>query len=197
MDLRTQADADFEAHRQRLLTAAYRVLGDRSRAEDVVQDAWLRWARADPGSVRNPPGFLYQTVTRLAIDELRKVAVRNETELLAESEPLLVGHPNDGVELADSVLSALQLVLQTLSPVERAAFLLHEAFGFSHAEIASVTGRTDHAARQLVYRARHKVRAGRGRFAPPRGEREAVVDRFRAAAEFGGDFEALAAACSS
>lgn len=197
MDLRTQADADFDVHRQRLLTAADRVLGDRSRAEDVVQDAWLRWAKVDPGSVRNPLGFLYQTVTRLAIDELRKVAVRKETELLAESEPLPVGDPNDGVELADSVLSALQLVLRTLSPVERAAFLLHEAFGFSNAEIASITGRTDHAARQLVYRARQKVRAGRLRYAPTRGEREAVVDRFHAAAEFGGDFEALASACSA
>jgi RNA polymerase sigma-70 factor (ECF subfamily) len=192
-----QAVVNFEAYRPRLLGAAYRVLGERSRAEDVVQEAWLRWARVDPETVRNPRGFLFQTVTRLAIDELRKVAVRNEIELSTAVGETSTSDPGADVSLADSVASALQLVMQTLSPVERAALLLCEVFGFSNAELASVTGRTEHAARQLVYRARQKVRAGRPRFRPTRRERTAVIERFQLAARYGGDFETLASACSS
>lgn len=192
-----QAVADFAAHRRQLVRAAYRVLGDTSRAEDVVQEAWLRWARADPGTVRNPRGFLYQTVTRLAIDELRKVAVRNEVATAAASGKQSTVDPIEDVELADSVEGALQLVVQSLSPVERATFLLHEVFGFSNAEIASITGRTDHAARQLVYRARQKVRAGRPRYQPTRQQKAAILQRFQSVATSGGDFQSLAAACSS
>ncbi|MFG1911565.1 sigma-70 family RNA polymerase sigma factor [Kribbella sp. NPDC048928] len=190
-----QAVAEFAAHRRQLVRAAYRVLGDNSRAEDVVQEAWLRWTRVDPGTVRNPRGFLYQTVTRLAIDELRKVAVRNEVAVA--SGELSTVDPIEGVELAESVEGALRLVMQSLSPVERAAFLLHEVFGFSNAEIASITGRTDHAARQLVYRARRKVRAGRPRYEPTRQQEAAILQRFQEVATSGGDFLTLAAACSS
>ncbi|HET6738043.1 MAG TPA: sigma-70 family RNA polymerase sigma factor [Kribbella sp.] len=190
-----QAVAEFAAHRRQLVRVAYRVLGDTSRAEDVVQEAWLRWTRVDPTTVRNPRGFLYQTVTRLAIDELRKVAVRNEAA--TASWVLSVVDPAEDGELADAVESALQLVIQRLSAVERATFLLHEVFGFSNSEIASITGRTDHAARQLVYRARQKVRAGRPRYQPTRQQKAAILQRFQSVARSGGDFESLAAACSS
>lgn len=138
--------------------------------------------------------LLYQTVTRLAIDELRKVAVRNEVAMSASLGELSTA---DDVDLAESVEAALQLVIQSLSPVERATFLLHEVFGFSNAEIAAITGRTDHAARQLVYRARQKIRAGRPRYQPTRQQKAAILQRFQTVATSGGDFETLATACSS
>ena len=184
----------FEAHRGLLFAVAYRLLGRVADAEDVVQDAWLRWAGVDTAAVADPRAFLVRVVTRLALDRLRRIKARRE-EYVGPwlPEPLLTG-PDvaEDVALAESVSLALLVVLETLSPLERAVFVLREAFGFSHAEIAAILGRAEPAVRQLARRAREHVRERRRRFAADPGERRRVTERFLAASA-GGDLPALLA----
>jgi RNA polymerase sigma-70 factor, ECF subfamily len=185
-------DSDFERHRQVLFAAAYRMLGTRADAEDVLQEAWLRWNRVDRAEVDEPRAYLFRLVTRLALDQLRRVKARRETYVGPWlPEPLLTspGVEQDA-ELAESLSMGLLVVLETLDPVERAVFVLHEAFGFAHAEIAEMTGRTERAVRQLAYRARQHVRARRPRRDAPPAEHREVTERFLAAA-LGGDLSAL------
>ncbi|MFI5906731.1 RNA polymerase sigma factor SigJ [Dactylosporangium sp. NPDC051541] len=183
---------DFTPHRRRLLDVAYRILGTVSDAEDVVQEAWLRWSAADRAAVGNPQAFLVTVTTRLAIDRLRQARARREAypgpwlpELIS-TEP----DPSGRAELAESVELALLVVLETLSPLERAAFVLHEAFAFSHADIAEVIGRSEDATRQLARRARDHVRAARPRFPADVAQRRLLTERFLAAC-FGGDLAGL------
>jgi RNA polymerase sigma-70 factor, ECF subfamily len=186
------SDSEFERHRQVLFAAAYRLLGTRADAEDVLQEAWLRWTRVDRDEVDEPRAYLFRLVTRLALDQMRRVKARREAYVGPWlPEPLLTSPGvEEGTELAESLSMGLLVVLETLAPVERAVFVLHEAFGFSHAEIAEMTDRTERAARQLAYRARQHVHARRPRRDTTPTEHRAVTERFLAAA-LGGDLAAL------
>jgi RNA polymerase sigma-70 factor (TIGR02957 family) len=176
----------FVVHRGLLFTVAYELLGSASDAEDTVQDAWLRWdaigedARA---AVRDPRAFLVRIVTRKALDRLRSNARRRE-EYVGEwlPEPLLTA-PDvaDDVELAESVSIAMLTVLETLTPVERAVFVLREVFDIPYGEIADVIGKSAAAARQIGHRAREHVAARRPRMQVGRSEQQEVVERFLAA----------------
>ncbi|MFD6951076.1 RNA polymerase subunit sigma-24 [Nocardiopsis sp. TSRI0078] len=182
----------FEEHRSLLTGVAYRILGTASDAEDVVQEAWLRWSAVDPDAVDEPRAYLVTVVSRLAIDRLRSARVRRETYVGAWL-PEPVSDVPDGAEraeLADSVEFALMVVLETLSPLERAVFVLREAFQMPHAEIAGIIGREEAAVRQLARRAREHVRSRRPRFEADRAARRRITERFlRACVE--GDLDGL------
>ncbi|MFC4589483.1 RNA polymerase sigma factor SigJ [Sphaerisporangium corydalis] len=182
----------FEESRRVLAGVAYRILGSAADAEDVVQEAWLRWSEVDASRVEDPRAYLIRVTSRLAIDRLRKVKARREAYVgpwLPEpisTEPGLAEH----VELADSVDLALLVVLETLSPLERAVFVLREAFGMSYVEIGEVIGRAEPATRQLARRARDHVHERRPRFDVDRAERRKVTERFIGACS-GGDVDGL------
>ncbi len=186
----------FEEHRAHLRAVAYRMLGSTGEAEDAVQEAWLRLSRSDAGGVENLKGWLTTVVSRVCLDMLRSRRSRRETALeetwVRVPDPI-VGRedridPEQEALLADSVGLALLVVLQSLSPAERLAFVLHDMFGVPFAEISNIVGRSPTAARQLASRARRRVR---GSSAVPDADlqREAVSAFLGAARE--GDFEAL------
>jgi RNA polymerase sigma-70 factor (ECF subfamily) len=182
----------FESHRGLVFGVAYRMLGSVDEADDVVQETWLRWSAAPRDDVLDPRAYLARVAARLALDHVRRVARRRESyvgEWLPE--PILTG-PDvaDDAALADTVSMAMLVVLETLSPLERAVFVLDKAFGFSHKEIGQALGRTEPAVRQLAHRARQHVDARRPRFVADRGVRTAVTERFMRAAA-GGDLAAL------
>jgi RNA polymerase sigma factor (sigma-70 family) len=186
----------FEASRPRLRAMAYRMLGSLSDAEDAVQDAWLHAAGADPGAVDNLEGWFTTIVARVCLDRLRSRRSRREEPLGAEetldAEKAMAAGPEQEAVLADSVGLALLVVLDTLAPAERVAFVLHDTFGLPFGEIAAITGRSPAAARQLASRARRRVRGT----APVSGiglarQRE-VAEAFLAASR-GGDLGALLA----
>ena len=154
----------FEANRQRLKRLAYRMLGSVSEAEDAVQDAWLRWARAGEG-VSDPAAWLVRTTTRLCIDRLRAAkAERAAYKGPWLPEPLIEPLTDDPVERAEEVSIAFLLSLERLSPLERAVFLLHDVFDQDYAEVAGTLGRSETAVRQLASRAREHVQDARPRF---------------------------------
>lgn len=188
------AEAAFTAHRSRLVGVAYRLLGSVGDAEDVVQEAWLRWARVDTATVADPLAFLVRTVSRLALDRMRRVAARRETYVGPWlPEPVLTGGPDDPeaeAERAASVSMAMLVVLETLTPLERTVFVLHEAFAYSYGEIAEIVDRSPAAVRQLAHRAREHVAARRPRFAADPAVRRAATERFLHAA-LEGDLDAL------
>jgi RNA polymerase sigma-70 factor, ECF subfamily len=175
------AHADrFAAQRPLLLGVAYRVLGRVADAEDVVQEAWIRWSAVDPATVKDPRAFLVRVATRLALDRLRRIKARHE-EYVGPwlPEPLLTQpDPTERVERTEAISLALLVVLESLSPLERAVFVLREAFGYSHAEIADILGRHEAAVRQLATRARTHVQARRPRFDSDPGTRRRVTERF-------------------
>ncbi|HEX3811353.1 MAG TPA: RNA polymerase sigma factor SigJ [Mycobacteriales bacterium] len=172
----------FAEHRRVLLGVAYRVLGSFADAEDVVQESWLRWSARPSGEVHDPRGYLVRTTTRLAIDRLRREQTRRET-YAGPWLPEPVVTDTDSVELAESVSMAMLVVLETLSPLERAVFVLREAFDFSYAEVAEATGRSETAVRQLAHRAKEHVASRRPRFdADPKARRQ-VTERFLAACQ--------------
>ena len=190
------ADA-FESNRKRLRSVAYRMLGSRAEADDAVQEAWLRLSRADVGGVGNLGGWLTTVVARVCLDSLRARAARREESFDAPTtEPLVHRAVEADVEhdlvLADSVGLALLVVLETLAPAERVAFVLHDMFDLPFDEIAPIVGRTPAAARQLASRARRRVQ-GKGKNADANRERQRqIVEAFlRASRE--GDFNALLA----
>jgi len=191
-DGRDAATETFLRHRGRLTAVAYRILGSVADAEDVVQEAWLRWSRSDAEAVHDPGAFLVRVTTRLAIDRLRRVKARRESYVGPWlPEPLLTGQdPVDDVVMADSISMAVLVVLETLSPLERAVFVLREAFGMPHAEVAEILDRTEDAVRQLARRAREHVGQGAIRYSADRPTREAVTARFLAATT-NGDLHAL------
>ncbi|MFB9832042.1 RNA polymerase sigma-70 factor [Actinoallomurus acaciae] len=185
-------DEAFETYRGLLFSVAYRMLGSVADAEDVVQEAWLRWSGADRTAVREPRAYLVRTVTNTAIDRLRSERSRRESYVGPWlPEPVLTS-PDvaDDVELADSVSLALLVVLETLSPVERAVFVLREVFEFSHAEIAATLDRSEASVRQVAVRARRHVTERRPRFAADRAEQRRVTEEFLSAA-LGGDIDRL------
>ncbi|GAA3414586.1 RNA polymerase sigma factor SigJ [Streptosporangium vulgare] len=183
----------FEEHRDLLTGVAYRILGSVTDAEDVVQEAWLRWSGVDVSRVEDDRAYLVKVVTRLAVDRLRRVKARREA-YVGSWLPELIVTPDvaEHAELADSVELALLVVLETLSPLERAVFVLREAFGMPYAEIGEMIERSEAATRQLARRGREHVQEGRPRFEVDRGVRRRLTERFAEAA-VGGDLGALTA----
>ena len=172
---------EFEQLRPLLFSIAYRLLGSVSEAEDAVQETWLRYA-ASPAQPTSAKAFLSAVVTRVSIDVLRSARVRRE-EYVGPwfPEPLLTDpyqDPERSAELADSVSMAALVLLERLSPLERAVFVLREVFAFDFPEIASAVGRSEAACRQLAVRARRHVDAGRPRFEADRREREKLAAQF-------------------
>nr|WP_202509598.1 RNA polymerase sigma-70 factor [Streptomyces sp. SID5643] len=189
----------FEAHRPVLLGVAYRMLGRVADAEDVVQEAWLRWSGGDRADVREPRGYLVRITTRLAIDRLRQIKARGETYVGPWLPEPYVTDFGDTVPdtaeravLADSVSLAVLVVLESLSPLERAVFVLREAFGFPYADIAAMLDRGEPAVRQLAGRARKHVEERRPRYDVDPAQRRDLTERFLAAAA-DGDLEGLMA----
>ncbi|MGW6056280.1 RNA polymerase sigma factor SigJ [Streptomyces sp. NPDC055189] len=187
----------FEEHRPVLMGVAYRMLGRVADAEDVVQESWLRWSAADRAQVREPRAYLVRVTTRLAIDRLRHVQSRREfyvgqwlpEPLVTDYGPTAPDTAEQAV-LADSVSIAVLVVLESLSPLERAVFVLREAFGFPFSEIALTLDRGEPAVRQLAARARKHVDEGKPRYAVDPGERRDLTERFLAAAT-SGDLDGL------
>lgn len=182
----------FNQHRNLLFSVAYRVLGTAADAEDTVQDAWIKWSAANRSQVADSKAYLTRIVSNLALARLRSTRHKRETYVGPWlPEPILtIGDTAETVADAESVSMALLVVLETLSPLERAVFVLKEVFGFSHAEIAEAVERSEAAVRQAAHRAREHVRARRPRFTADRARQREVTDRFFAAAT-GGDVNAL------
>ena len=187
----------FDEHRALLISVAYRILGSVTDAEDTVQESWLRWSGVNPSDVRDPRAFLVRVTTRLAIDRLRRAKARRESYVGPWlPEPILTGRDvAEDVALAESVSMAMLVVLETLSPLERAVFVLREAFGMPYAEIADVLGRKEEAVRQLAHRARDHVQERRSRFDADESEQRRVTERFLEATSTG-NLEALMAVLS-
>jgi RNA polymerase sigma-70 factor (TIGR02957 family) len=192
--VRFSATEVFEEHRTLLFAVAYRMLGMVADSEDVVQDAWLKWSAVDRQEVAEPKAYLVRIAANLALDRLRSAQVRRESYVGPWlPEPLLTS-PDvaEDAEMAESVSMAMLVVLETLTPLERAVFVLHEVFGFPFAEIAQTLDRSEVSVRQLGHRAREHVQARRPRFETGREQRRAVTERFFAAA-LGGDLNQLMA----
>ncbi|MFE9424600.1 RNA polymerase sigma-70 factor [Kitasatospora sp. NPDC006697] len=175
-------------HRRLLFGTAYRMLGSVADAEDILQDAWLKWAEADRSQVRNPRAYLVRTVTNLALNRLASAQVRREAYVGPWlPEPLLTAPDTaaERAELDESVSLAMLVVLETLSPLERAVFVLREVFGYSNAELAQTLEKSEAAVRQLAHRAKAHVQERQPRYETDPGERRAVTERFLAACATG------------
>ncbi|WP_421988812.1 sigma-70 family RNA polymerase sigma factor [Roseococcus sp.] len=180
----------FEAHRPRLLRFAYRMLGSMAEAEDAVQDAWLRWSRVAQAEVREPAAFLTRTVTHLCLDAMKSARARRETYVGSWlPEPILDDHEEEEMR-PDELTLTLMLALERLSPLERAAFLLHDVFGVPLDEVATTLDRQPASVRQLAVRARQHLREARPRYPVPREEGDRIARAFYAASH-SGDLAAL------
>ncbi|MGV9837774.1 sigma-70 family RNA polymerase sigma factor [Nocardia niigatensis] len=185
----------FEAQRDRLRAVAYRVLGSHADAEDVVQEAWMRLARQDAAAIDNLAGWLTTVVGRISLDVLRSRQARHESSYDGLSEFVVTAddwtaEPEEYVALADSVGLALLVVLDSLGPSERLAFVLHDMFAVPFADIGRILGKSADATKMLTSRARRKVQGAGDHPSAPGREQRAVAEAFRRAA-MGGDFEAL------
>ena len=183
----------FLEHRNLLFTVAYELLGSAADAEDVVQESWLKWDRVDHSEVRDPRAYVVRIVTRTALDRLRTVARRREDYVGPWlPEPLLTAPDVAAdVELADSLSTAMLMVLETLEPTERAVFVLREVFDVSYDELAEAVGRTPAAVRQIAHRARTHVAERRPRGATSRADTARALAAFVRAIETG-DLQELA-----
>jgi RNA polymerase sigma factor (sigma-70 family) len=182
----------FNDHRELLFSVVYNMLGSVADTEDVLQETWLSWAGRDgaAGEVDNPRAYLVRVAMNRALAQRATISRRRETYVGPWLPEPLVGPLTDPAEHAESVSMALLVVLETLTPLERAVFVLHEVFGYAHPEIAEILGRSPTAVRQLAHRAREHVQARRPRYEPDPRVRQQVTERFLAAA-LGGDLEAL------
>lgn len=195
MDEKKLLAEKFEASRTHLRAVAYRMLGSRSEAEDAVQEAWLRLNRSDVSSVGNLGGWLTTAVSRVCLDMLRSRKSRREEPLEAPGQEPVADSgdsPEHEAFMADQVGLALLVVLETLAPAERIAFVLHDMFDLPFDEIAPIVGRTPMATRQLASRARRRVQGENTVSSADRSRQRQVVDAFLAASR-GGDFNALLA----
>jgi RNA polymerase sigma-70 factor (ECF subfamily) len=182
----------FEGQRRYLLGLAFRMLGSHAEAEDAVQEAWLRWRDADRDDVENPRAYLSRTVTRLCLDRLKSAQANREVyvgpwlpEPLVEAEAFVQAGPEASSDYAEDLSNAFLLALERLSPLERAAFLLHDVFDAGFAEVADALGRSEAAVRQLASRARTRIREERPRFRPPPEHCERLTAAFLFAASTG------------
>ncbi|MFD7754703.1 RNA polymerase sigma-70 factor [Streptomyces sp. NPDC059757] len=182
----------FHEHRRLLFSVAYRILGSAADAEDAVQDAWIKWSSADRSQITQPKAYLTRIVSNLALEHLRSTRHKRETYIGPWlPEPILTtDDTTDTVTDTESVSIAMLVVLETLSPLERAVFVLKEVFGFSHAEIAKTVERSEAAVRQAAHRAREHVRARRPRFTTDRHQQRKITEQFFAATT-GGDINTL------
>jgi len=185
MAVTDEAALTFEPHRRRLTGLAYRMLGSLSEAEDIVQEAYLRWHAAERNRVDNPRAYLSRTVARLCLDHLKSARARRETyvgpwlpEPIVDETALA---PDTASELADDLSLALMMTLERLSPLERAAFLLHDVFEMEFGDIAKVLERSESACRQLAARGRAHVHEARPRFRVPEDEAMRLADAFHRA----------------
>ncbi len=186
----------FKRHRARLFGIAYRMLGTHAESEDILQEAYIKWHQADAEAIETPEAWLVTIVTRLSIDRLRKASNERETYIGPWlPEPLVISDapsPEEKLELASNLSLAFMVLLERLSPVERAAFLLHDIFDCGYADIARIVGKTETASRQLIHRARERVRADKPRFEANEKERANLIRKFSAAA-YAGDEKTLLA----
>jgi len=192
----TTSAADYAEYRPLMFSIAYRMTGSISDAEDIVQEAFLRLTRVlrDGATIESPKAYLATATTRLAISHLRSARVRRESyvgawlpePLIADTDP----GPAERAEMSDSLSMAFLVLLESLTPTERAVFLLHEVFGYDYREIAGITGKSEANCRQILTRARHHVDEGKPRFETSRRQREEVARRFFDAAA-GGDMNGL------
>jgi RNA polymerase sigma-70 factor (ECF subfamily) len=176
----------FEALRSRLFGLAYRMLGSRAEAEDIVQEAYLRWHEAERDEIENPEAWLVTATTRLAIDRLRRLKTEREAYVGQWLPEPIVTHappPDRNLDLAADLSIAFLTLLERLAPEERAAFLLHDVFDVGYGEIASVLERSEAACRQVVHRARERVRGDRKRFDVTEAAKALMLQKFMAAME--------------
>ena len=189
-----QLTEEFERHRGRLRVIAHRMLGSQAEADDAVQETWLRLSRTDAAAIENLGGWLTTVVSRVCLNALRARDARREDLVDQVPDPVVaaVGDPHAEAELAEGVGIALLVVLETLSPAERVAFVLHDLFAVPFGEVAALLDRTPDAARQLASRARRRVRGGTTGADVDRARRQEIVDAFLAAGREG-DFAGLLA----
>ena len=188
----TSDEQTFSEYRKLLFAIAYRLLGSAADAEDVVQDAWFKWSGADRSRVSDPKAYLARIVSNLAVERLRSTRRQRETYVGPWlPEPILTqADAAEDVAAAESVSLAMLVVLETLSPLERAVFVLKEVFDFSYPEIAEAVDRSEPAVRQAAHRARSHIQARRPRFETDRAKKRAVTEWFFAAST-GGDINEL------
>jgi RNA polymerase sigma-70 factor (ECF subfamily) len=193
--VRTDELTTFETLRPRLLRIAYRMLGSLAEAEDVAQDAWLRWSKADREDVHNPMAFLTRTVTRLCLDRMKSARARRESYVGAWLPEPLIEFAGPADDEPEDVTLTLMMALERLSPLERAAFLLHDVFDMPFEEVSKAIGREAAACRQLASRARAHVRSQRPRYSVSDEEGEAIARAFFRASASGdvGQLQALLA----
>src|SRR5258708_37263758 len=179
--------ASFESHRAHLFSVAYRMLGSAAEAEDILQEAWLRWEAADPAAIQSETAWLSRVVTRLCLDRLKSAHVQREQYVGPWlPQPIRTEERVD----PDSISMPFLVILEQLTPVERAAYLLHEVFDYSHGEVAGMLDKKEATCRQIYHRARARIREGRPRFSPSRAEHERLLRTF-AGAMMNGDLSAL------
>lgn len=187
--MKTRASATFEQHRDHLFGIAYRMLGRVAPAKDIVQDAYLRWREIDPEEIRSPKAYLSKIVTRLCLDEMKSARARREeyvgpwlpAPLVEDSAP----KPEQTAELADSLSMAFLVLLETLTPVQRAVFLLREVFDYEYDTIADLVGKKEATCRKIAQRARDHLSDENLRFEASPDEHQKLVDQFFAAVEEG------------
>ncbi len=181
----------FEQFRGRLFAVAYRMMGTRADAEDIIQEAYLRWHRADKDEIRSPEAWLVSVVTRLSIDRLRRARVERETYTGPWLPEPLFGTPARSPEerliFASDLSMAFMVLLERLAPVERAAFLLHDVFDCAYPEIAHTLGKSESACRQVVHRARERVRRDQPRFKVGEKDHRRLIEKFMDATTAGDD----------
>lgn len=195
MKASAEPTARFEAQRSLAFSIAYRMLGSRAEAEDIVQEAWLRWRDSDLGAIASDRAWLTTIVTRLCLDHLKSARVRRETypgPWLPEPLVNAVGAEERAAVDAESLSLAFLLLLESLSPLERAVFLLAQVFDYSHTEIAGIIGTSGAASRQALSRAKRQLKAKRPRFASSRQKHEQLLTAFLEAVGLG-DLQALTA----
>jgi RNA polymerase sigma-70 factor, ECF subfamily len=177
--------SDFEKTRDRLFGIAYRMLGSKADAEDAVQDAYLRWHQTEKNEIRSPEAWLISVATRLCVDRLRAAAAHRETYVGQWLPEPLVGNvfpaPDSEWAVASDLSMAFLLLLERLGPEERAAFLLHDVFDRDYSEIASIVGKSEASCRQMIHRARERVRRDQPRFKATTEDRIRLVEKFAAA----------------
>lgn len=184
----------FRQYRTRLFGIAYRMLGITADAEDILQEAYIRWHHADEEEIETPEAWLVTIVTRLSIDRLRKASRERETYIGPWlPEPLIISDapsPEEKMEFASDLSLAFMVLLERLSPLERAAFLLHDIFDCDYSDIARIVGKSETASRQIIHRARTRVRTDKPRFEANDQERQTLIKKF-AAASYAGDEQTL------
>lgn len=181
----------FRQYRARLFGIAYRMLGTNADVEDILQEAYIRWHQANVDEIETPEAWLVTVVTRLSIDRLRKASNERETYIGPWlPEPLIISNkpsPEEEMEFASNLSLAFMFLLERLSPVERAVFLLHDIFECDYAEIARIIGKSESASRQIIHRARERVRTDKPRFETTEKERTNLIRKFSAASYAGNE----------